>query len=218
MATRFKSGVWTGFYGQGAKKKKVNFSVNFTSSGGVSGHGLAEEAGAFELDGTVQLKPPYSCELEFTFGSNQKMKLNGWREGEKGGLFGTWTGVGGNGNFAFEPAKEDEQPNMSEMLKEVTKKHVAELEAMGFPKYLCEKALEATGGSLQDAVEYITNQAVEESVGNSPGGHEKMNESDPVDPAMLKQLVDFGFSSDLAAMALRQTNGDLNMALDWLMG
>jgi hypothetical protein len=34
------------------------------------------------------------------------MQLTGWRESDKGGIFGQWTGPMGSGSYAFSPSKE----------------------------------------------------------------------------------------------------------------
>lgn len=96
------------------------------------------------------------------------------------------------------------------------------LEAMGFPRVHCEKALHATGNSDPDAASNWLFSHMEDPdidtpmdfSGGSRGG--TAGGSTTVDPDKIESLCNMGFNTPQARQALKETNGDLERAVDWL--
>ena len=94
---------------------------------------------------------------------------------------------------------------------------LAQLEAMGFPRVRCEKALKATGNADAEAAsnwlfEHMEDPDIDvpmadDATGGAAGGP---------DPASIEQLGNMGFSVPQARQALRETGGDMERAVDWL--
>ena len=101
---------------------------------------------------------------------------------------------------------------------------IAQLEAMGFPRLRCEKALHATGNADAEAAMNWLFQHMEDpdidtpmeltdpSVGTSGSGSGGAS----VNPESIKSLGAMGISEPQARKALRETGGDVNRALDWV--
>src|SRR5690606_23023293 len=92
------------------------------------------------------------------------------------------------------------------------------LEAMGFPRVRCEKALHATGNSdANAAMEWLfahmddpdIDTPVNLSGAESGGAY-------TADPEKLAMLDAMGFSGPRATKALKETNGDVERAIEWL--
>jgi len=178
----------------------------------VEGNGN-DEFGYFSVSGEYSATPPYSAKfVRSDFGSEgRNMEFSGFRESEGGGIFGTWRGTDGSGDFHFKPSKGNDE--VETKIKEASRKSQTEqLTAMGFPDYLCNQALDHTNGDLSAAIEWITKQ-LSEGGGTpeiaTPGVPEAPDE-------MVKQLTDMGFSSEQAKLALAQNDNDVARAIDWL--
>ena len=94
----------------------------------------------------------------------------------------------------------------------------AQLEAMGFPRVRCEKALHVTGNSDANAamewlfahmddpdIDVPVNLSEEAGAGAGPGDSEK-----------IETLGAMGFAAPQAKKALHETGGDVERAIEWL--
>jgi len=210
---KFKSGTWEGFYMLNGKKQPAVLNINFKNSytgGTIEGDGTDEVLGYFTIHGTYSEKAPYPVEFAFSFSSNSsaKMDFNGWRESDKGGMFGTWKGATGSGTFAFYPSKEASEAakKLAETGKQQNK---AVLLSMGFPDWLIDQALTETKG-LEPAVTWITQQ-----LDGSSKPKTQTEEGTEVDPNSLQQLISMGFDEEMAKQALQKT-GNAEEAANWL--
>ncbi|KAK3291447.1 uncharacterized protein B0H64DRAFT_246030 [Chaetomium fimeti] len=92
----------------------------------------------------------------------------------------------------------------------------AMLEAMGFPKVRCEKALHATGNSdANAAMEWLFAHMDDPDI-DAPldlGGGSAAFTADPEQLAMLESM---GLGGPRATKALKETNGDVERAIEWL--
>jgi len=91
------------------------------------------------------------------------------------------------------------------------------LEGMGFPRTRCEKALHATGNAdAESAMNWLFSHMEDPDIdeplnlGGSAAG------SAGADPDKIAQLGDMGIGVPQARKALRECNGDVNRALDWV--
>lgn len=91
-----------------------------------------------------------------------------------------------------------------------------QLESMGFPRVRCEKALHATGNADAEAAmnwlfSHMDDSDIDEplNLGGSAGAG-----GDDADK--IAQLGDMGISAPQARKALKECNGDVNRALDWV--
>jgi ubiquitin carboxyl-terminal hydrolase 5/13 len=92
------------------------------------------------------------------------------------------------------------------------------LEAMGFPRIRCEKALHATGNSDPDAASNWLFAHMEDPDIDTPvelGGGDATKSSN-ADPVKIEMLAGMGFSAPQARQALNETGGDMERAVDWL--
>ncbi|KAK4142725.1 uncharacterized protein C8A04DRAFT_38101 [Dichotomopilus funicola] len=97
---------------------------------------------------------------------------------------------------------------------------LAMLEAMGFPKVRCEKALHATGNSDANAAmewlfSHMDDPDIDEplNLGGAGGGSGGPYEADPEKLVMLESM---GLGGPRATKALKETNGDVERAIEWL--
>ena len=105
---------------------------------------------------------------------------------------------------------------------------LSQLEAMGFPLIRCEKALHATGNS--DNAEAATNwlfSHMEDADIDTPINFNNTSTSinpatttttttPQINPESIETLANMGIPTPQARKALRETNGDVNRALDWV--
>jgi ubiquitin carboxyl-terminal hydrolase 5/13 len=93
-----------------------------------------------------------------------------------------------------------------------------QLMAMGFPRNRCEKALHATGNSDANvAMEWLFSHMEDEGIDDpliltSAGG----GDNDVADPEKIEMLGAMGFGAPQARKALKETNGDVERAVEWL--
>ncbi|KAI1826268.1 ubiquitin carboxyl-terminal hydrolase 14 [Xylaria intraflava] len=93
-----------------------------------------------------------------------------------------------------------------------------QLMAMGFSRNRCERALYATGNSdANDAMEWLFGHMEDEGIDDplvltstSEGG------SNAADPEKVETLGAMGFNALQARKALKETNGDVERAVEWL--
>ncbi|KAI1306125.1 ubiquitin carboxyl-terminal hydrolase 14 [Xylaria venustula] len=93
-----------------------------------------------------------------------------------------------------------------------------QLMAMGFPRNRCEKALHATGNSDANvAMEWLFAHMEDEGIDDplvltsaAAGG------SGEADPEKIEMLGAMGFNAPQARKALKETNGDVERAVEWL--
>lgn len=93
---------------------------------------------------------------------------------------------------------------------------LSQLEAMGFPRPRCERALHATGNSDAEAAmnwlfQHMDDADIDEPLNIGPATGASTDDSDKI-----AQLGDMGISAPQARKALRECNGDVNRALDWV--
>ncbi|KAI9725526.1 MAG: hypothetical protein M1828_003014 [Chrysothrix sp. TS-e1954] len=94
---------------------------------------------------------------------------------------------------------------------------LSSLEAMGFPRVRCEKALKATGNSDAETAtgwlfEHMEDPDIDmpmETEGGSGGAA-------AIDEGSIDSLQAMGFSAPQARQALKETGGDMERAVDWL--
>ncbi|KAH7410292.1 ubiquitin carboxyl-terminal hydrolase 14 [Phaeosphaeria sp. MPI-PUGE-AT-0046c] len=97
---------------------------------------------------------------------------------------------------------------------------LAMLEAMGFPRNRCEKALNATGNEDPEAASnwlfaHMDDPDIDEPANFDAGGASAAA-STAVDPEKIENLGAMGFSAPQARQALKETGGDMERAVDWL--
>ncbi len=120
------------------------------------------------------------------------MVLTGWRESDKGGIFGTWKGPQGSGSYAFAPSK-DGSDTKKKLEEAGNKLRREKLLAMGFADWLVEQALNQTTG-LEPAINWITAKL--------EGGNPTSAEDPEVSSEELQQLLAMGFEEEMAKQAL----------------
>ncbi|KAK4245949.1 hypothetical protein C7999DRAFT_15874 [Corynascus novoguineensis] len=96
---------------------------------------------------------------------------------------------------------------------------LAMLEGMGFPRVRCEKALHATGNTdANTAMEWLFGHMDDPDIdtpldlgggGGGGGGY-------TADPEKLAMLESMGLGGPRATKALKETNGDIERAIEWL--
>jgi len=180
----------------------------------VSGNG-SDDFGFFSISGEFSPTPPYNAKLtrsDFGQGGTQ-MEFSGFRESEAGGIFGTWKGSPGSGDFHIKPSTTGGDTDTSNRIKEAAKKRqVEQLEAMGFPSYLCDKAYDESQGDLSRAIEWITSKL---SAGESHLTEGQGEGAEP-DETLVGQLTAMGFSVEQAKKALAQNGNNVESSIDWL--
>lgn len=96
---------------------------------------------------------------------------------------------------------------------------LAQLEAMGFPRVRCEKALHATGNSDAETAMAWLFEHMEDLDIDTPvdlGGAGGQNVAGGVNSESIEALGAMGISAPQARKALKETDGDVNRALDWV--
>jgi len=97
---------------------------------------------------------------------------------------------------------------------------VAMLEAMGFPRVRCEKALHATGNIDPEAASLWLFEHMEDPDIDDPVDFNKEQPSSQpktsADPEKIEALGNMGFGAPQARQALMETGGDMERAVDWL--
>lgn len=96
------------------------------------------------------------------------------------------------------------------------------LEAMGFPRVRCEKALHATGNEDAEAASnwlfaHMEDPDIDTPVDFNAGSGSRGNAVPAaIDPQKIENLGAMGFSAPQARQALKETGGDMERAVDWL--
>lgn len=96
---------------------------------------------------------------------------------------------------------------------------LAQLEAMGFSRVRCEKALDATGNSDAETAMAWLFEHMEDPDIDTPidlGGAGEQGAAAGVDPDSIEALGAMGIGAPQARKALKETDGDVNRALDWV--
>lgn len=93
------------------------------------------------------------------------------------------------------------------------------LEAMGFPRVRCEKALHATGNEDAEAASnwlfaHMEDPDIDDPVNFNAGSEDSA--SSIIDPEKIENLGAMGFNAPQARQALKETGGDMERAVDWL--
>lgn len=93
---------------------------------------------------------------------------------------------------------------------------LSQLEGMGFPRVRCEKALHATGNSDADSAmnwlfSHMDDPDIDEPLVLSSGPT-----GGNVSEEQISQLAEMGISAPQARKALRECNGDVMRAVDWV--
>jgi ubiquitin carboxyl-terminal hydrolase 5/13 len=94
------------------------------------------------------------------------------------------------------------------------------LEAMGFPRVRCEKALHATGNADPEAASnwlfsHMEDPDIDDPVDFNAGSTGGAAAS-VADPGKIEGLAAMGFNAPQARQALMETGGDMERAVDWL--
>ncbi|KAF2031109.1 hypothetical protein EK21DRAFT_64168 [Setomelanomma holmii] len=94
------------------------------------------------------------------------------------------------------------------------------LEAMGFPRVRCEKALHATGNEDPEAASnwlfsHMEDPDIDDPADFNPGSGGN-TASTAIDSEKVENLGAMGFSAPQARQALKETGGDMERAVDWL--
>lgn len=95
------------------------------------------------------------------------------------------------------------------------------LEAMGFPRVRCEKALHATGNEDPEAASnwlfsHMEDPDIDDPVDFNAGSGGNAAATSTIDPEKIENLGAMGFSAPQARQALKETGGDMERAVDWL--
>ena len=94
------------------------------------------------------------------------------------------------------------------------------LEAMGFPRVRCEKALHATGNQDPETASLWLFEHMEDPDIDTPmdldGGSGSGAAAGVIDPEKIENLGAMGFNAPQARQALKETGGDMERAVDWL--
>ncbi|KAF2157888.1 ubiquitinyl hydrolase [Myriangium duriaei CBS 260.36] len=93
------------------------------------------------------------------------------------------------------------------------------LEAMGFPRVRCEKALHATGNTDAETASLWLFEHMEDPDIDTPmdlGGGGGGTGASGADPEKVEALGNMGFNPPQARQALKETGGDMERAVDWL--
>ena len=99
---------------------------------------------------------------------------------------------------------------------------LAQLEAMGFPRARCEKALYATGNSDSEAAmnwlfAHMEDPDIDEPLAlETPARGGSGNAAAAISQESIEMLGAMGISAPQARKALKETGGDVNRALDWV--
>ncbi|KAJ2893568.1 hypothetical protein MKZ38_008440 [Zalerion maritima] len=94
---------------------------------------------------------------------------------------------------------------------------LAQLEAMGFPKSRCERALHATGNSSVDAaMEWLFAHMDDPNIDTPLELSAAPTGGANADPEKLEMLQAMGISFAKGSRALRETGGDMERAVDWV--
>ncbi|KAJ8126261.1 hypothetical protein O1611_g7376 [Lasiodiplodia mahajangana] len=93
-----------------------------------------------------------------------------------------------------------------------------QLMAMGFPRNRCERALHATGNSDANvAMEWLFAHMEDEGIDDPLAlTSSSASESGAPDPEKIETLGAMGFNAPQARKALKETNGDVERAVEWL--
>ncbi|KAL6710540.1 ubiquitin C-terminal hydrolase Ubp14 [Coniothyrium glycines] len=95
------------------------------------------------------------------------------------------------------------------------------LEAMGFPRVRCEKALHATGNEDPEAASnwlfaHMEDPDIDDPVEFNAGSSSGTGMESAIDPQKIENLGNMGFNAPQARQALKETGGDMERAVDWL--
>ena len=95
---------------------------------------------------------------------------------------------------------------------------IGQLEAMGFPRVRCEKALHATGNTDTEAamnwlIAHMEDADIDTPIALGPIGGGTASD---VNPESIETLGAMGIAAPQARKALKETGGDVNRALDWV--
>ena len=94
---------------------------------------------------------------------------------------------------------------------------VAQLEAMGFPRVRCEKALHATGNAdANAAMEWLFAHMEDPDIDTPLNLGAGAGNAGSADPEKIEMLGSMGFSVPQARKALKETGGDVERAVEWL--
>jgi ubiquitin carboxyl-terminal hydrolase 5/13 len=94
---------------------------------------------------------------------------------------------------------------------------VQQLEAMGFPKNRCEKALHATGNSdANSAMEWLFAHMDDPDIDDPLDLGGPSASSVGPEPEKIEMLGAMGFGPPQARKALKETNGNVERAVEWL--
>ncbi|KAL8805925.1 MAG: hypothetical protein Q9200_005242 [Gallowayella weberi] len=96
---------------------------------------------------------------------------------------------------------------------------VEQLEAMGFPRVRCEKALQATGnGDAEIAMNWLFSHMEDPDIDTplDAGGPSSGGPSPSVDAESVEMMSAMGIGAPQARKALKETGGDVSRAVDWV--
>ncbi|KAH3760831.1 hypothetical protein Pelo_7326 [Pelomyxa schiedti] len=183
----------------------------------VTGSGMDAILGKFKVEGTVKASSPYSCALVINYvNSPDAHNLTGWREASEGGLFGEWQGVQGSGNWALNPVKDPVAANkILDQLGSSSAANLQTLMELGFSRDICCRALNETDDNVEEAVEWLSSHSSEDSSAPTPYDAPELSIAEPT-PENITQLMELGFSSEMARNALALNGNHVERAAEFL--
>lgn len=163
---------------------------------------LAVNARRFELVNWVPTKQDVPVIVDDEAFSFDAYKSNGLQEGE-------------------ELLPEDADTGSSSNRWTPNEAALSMLEAMGFPRVRCEKALHATGNEDPEAASnwlfsHMEDPDIDDPVDFNPSSGSGGSAPTVIDPEKIENLGAMGFSAPQARQALKETGGDMQRAVDWL--
>jgi hypothetical protein len=204
MATRFTSGIYSGYCDLSKERRNLELQLEF-NQGVITGNGSIQDD-TVTVEGTYSEAAPYNVTFTVRFvRGNKSIAFEGFWE-STGGMFGTCSGDFGNGDFHLKSKTIEETQKLKEEQKQ---KNLQLLLSMGFSQEMCEKALESTD-TVNAAIEWLTQHS-----NNEDTKTEDWELPTPSEDS-INLLVAMGFSHDAAANALVLNGNDVQRAIDWL--
>ena len=206
----FKDGVYEGYFSREGKRQPCEVMLGWGKAGNsetrsMEGKGIDGDGGEFRLTGTASLVAPYRVELtRCSLAGDDKLTGEGFREKSSANMFGSLLE---KGEFSLRYNVEQK----SRLDEEAKTRLMGELMEMGFGQFEIEETLR-NGLNKREAIDRLTTSSGREE------GEEKKEEQAEVDSGGMAELMAMGFESDRARAALTAAHGNIEQAVDFLMG